>query len=544
MKKMNMKSQVLLMTVFLLVLMGVSAIFGIFKVKNIGDEIRGIANRDLPLTKIISKITANQLEQSVWFERALKYGETMSLRDNKNTTANLKQAEKEISNYSTTVRQNIQDGGKILDNAIGKANDLSSRDEFEKASEQLKNIEKAYTNYDTRLHQIIGLLYDNKINNAEAMTTTLEKREEQLNQEIDRFQQQIEGFTEKSTLRSESYEQSTLIWMSIICGSAIIIGILLCLLLLKNISNIVSTIAISSENVASGSQELSATAEQIAQGASEQSASAEQASSSMEEMASNIRQNAENSQQTQSIATKVAEEAVRSGEAVEDTVHAMKQIADKISIIEEISRQTNMLALNAAIEAARAGEHGKGFAVVADAVRKLAERSQTAAGEISNLSSTSVEIAENAGEMLNKIVPEIRKTAELVQEINAASAEQNTGAEQINEALQQLDQVIQGNSSGSEELASTAEELASQSEQLKDAVRMLGNSTKNNMRNSITYKTKTGGFHSLSVKRSAKKAIENHPDNVGTGKKEQGITLDMMDDKSPDDSLDKEFEKY
>ncbi len=153
-----------------------------------------------------------------------------------------------------------------------------------------------------------------------------------------------------------------------------------------------------------------------------------------------------------------------------ETVAAMKQIAEKISIIEEIARQTDLLALNAAIEAARAGEHGKGFAVVASEVRKLAERSQTAAGEIGKLSSTSVEIAESAGEMLKKLVPDIQRTAELVQEISAASAEQNSGAEQINTALQQLDQVIQQNAAASEEMSSTAEELAAQAEQLQDTI--------------------------------------------------------------------------
>ena len=148
----------------------------------------------------------------------------------------------------------------------------------------------------------------------------------------------------------------------------------------------------------------------------------------------------------------------------------MKEIAGKISIIEEIARQTNLLALNAAIEAARAGEHGKGFAVVASEVRKLAERSQTAAGEINRLSATSVEVAENAGTMLNTLVPDIAKTADLVQEITAASNEQNTGAEQINKAIQQLDQVIQQNAASAEELASTASNLTNQAEQLQQSI--------------------------------------------------------------------------
>ncbi|HNW34210.1 MAG TPA: methyl-accepting chemotaxis protein, partial [Candidatus Ozemobacteraceae bacterium] len=212
-------------------------------------------------------------------------------------------------------------------------------------------------------------------------------------------------------------------------------------------------------NVASGSSELSSSAEQLSSGANQQAAAAEEASSSMEEMSSNIQQNADNAQQTEKIARKAAEDARDGGKAVAETVAAMNEIASKISIIEEIARQTNLLALNAAIEAARAGEHGKGFAVVASEVRKLAERSQLAAGEIRDLSASSVNIAGQAGEMLNKIVPNIQKTAELVQEISAASHEQTTGVEQINKAIQQLDQVIQQNAGASEELASTAEEM-------------------------------------------------------------------------------------
>ena len=174
--------------------------------------------------------------------------------------------------------------------------------------------------------------------------------------------------------------------------------------------------------------------------------------------------------QTEKIAIKSAADARDGGGAVVKTVSAMKEIATKISIIEEIARQTNILALNAAIEAARAGEHGKGFAVVAAEVRKLAERSQKAAGEISTLSTSSVTIAEQAGGMLDRMLPDIQKTAELVQEISASSKEQDTGAEQINQAIQQLDQVIQQNASATEQMASTTEELNSQAEQMKETI--------------------------------------------------------------------------
>lgn len=234
--------------------------------------------------------------------------------------------------------------------------------------------------------------------------------------------------------------------------------------------NVVGEVNNASDSVASGSEELSASAESLSQGATEQAASIEEVSSSMEEMAANIKQNADNAMQTEGVAEKSQVQADQSAQAVGEAVQAMKSIAEKIMIIEEIARQTNLLALNAAIEAARAGEHGKGFAVVAAEVRKLAERSGVAAAEISDLSSSSVVVAEKAGGMLQELVPSIRRTAELVQEIAAASNEQNTGVTQINQAIQQLDSVIQQNASASEEMASTSEELSRQGQLLQQAM--------------------------------------------------------------------------
>lgn len=303
--------------------------------------------------------------------------------------------------------------------------------------------------------------------------------------------------------------------------------------MITRLNEVVKNVIIAVNNVSYGSQEMSSTSESIAQGATEQATSAEEASASMEQMSSNIRQNADNAKQTESIAVQAASDADESGQAVKETLTAMRSIAEKISIIEEIARQTNMLALNAAIEAARAGQHGKGFAVVADAVRKLAERSQSSASEISTLSNNSVEIAEKAGEMLEKIVPDIRKNAELVQEINAASSEQDSGAEQINAALQQLDKVIQQNASSSEELASTAEELSSQAMQLQEVVSFfkIDKSSIENQQN------RTVNQKSIASKASKVTVIgetSNGADSLS------GIALDL----SSSDSLDDEFKKY
>ncbi|TBE08153.1 methyl-accepting chemotaxis protein [Rhizobium ruizarguesonis] len=240
--------------------------------------------------------------------------------------------------------------------------------------------------------------------------------------------------------------------------------------MVERLRGVVSDAAAAAENVSAGSQELSSSSEQVSQGATEQAASAEEASASMEEMAANIKQNADNAAQTEKIARQSAKDAEASGEAVSRAVEAMRTIAQKIGIVQEIARQTDLLALNAAVEAARAGEHGNGFAVVASEVRKLAERSQSAAAEISSMSTDTVTAAQEAGDMLGRLVPDIRKTAELVSEISAACREQDVGASQINEAIQQLDKVTQQNAGASEQMSATSEELATQAEELQASI--------------------------------------------------------------------------
>ncbi|MDJ1479707.1 HAMP domain-containing methyl-accepting chemotaxis protein [Cytophagaceae bacterium YF14B1] len=287
------------------------------------------------------------------------------------------------------------------------------------------------------------------------------------------------------------------------------------------------------DNIASASLQMSASAQQVSQGATEQAASIEEVSSSIEQMTSNINQNTDNAQQTEKIALQAADDINKGNQSVGNTVSSMKTIAEKITIVGEISRQTNLLALNAAVEAARAGEHGKGFAVVAAEVRKLAERSQLAALEIDELSKASVVTAEMSGNILEQLVPNIQKTSRLVQEISAASIEQNSGAEQISTAIQQLNQVIQQNAASSEEMATSAEELSAQAEQLKDAIAFF-KIEKNSYQKIQKITEKNNKSTRISFNPIQTKNTTNVP-KAST----KGVTIHMGED-----NLDEEYEKY
>ncbi|NOW46014.1 methyl-accepting chemotaxis protein [Novosphingobium sp. SG751A] len=309
--------------------------------------------------------------------------------------------------------------------------------------------------------------------------------------------------------------------------------------LIDNLRAFAMNVGGAANHVAAGSNQMAASSEQLSEGANEQAASTEEASASMEQMAGNIRQNADNAAQTEKIARQSSRDAELSGAAVEKAVGAMRTIAAKIGIVQEIARQTDLLALNAAVEAARAGEHGKGFAVVASEVRKLAERSQVAAAEIVAVSSDTVKAAAEAGEMLTKLVPDIRRTAELVSEISAACREQDIGASQINEAIQQLDRVTQKNASASVEISSTSEELASQADELQHIVSFFRVNAEDSMSSAQPVQRSAPARQTRAAPPPRAKAKKSKPNSVmHQQERVKGFALDMMSGGEDEDDAD------
>ncbi len=306
--------------------------------------------------------------------------------------------------------------------------------------------------------------------------------------------------------------------------------------MITKLKEIVSNVIEGTQNISKASQETSSTSQQLSQGANEQASSVEEVSSTMEEITSNIQQNTDNSQETDKISRSTVEGVQEVAAGAKESLNSIKEIAQKITIINDIAFQTNILALNAAVEAARAGEHGKGFAVVAAEVRKLAERSKISADEIGILSKSSVAVTEDAGQLMGELLPEIEKTASLIQEITAASLEQSNGAEQVNSAIQQVNSVTQQNAAAAEELAASSEEMASQAEQLTDLIGFFNIGNKSNSTKSFQAKSKaTKAIKVVNTQMKKPQPIKT----IITNKKDS-VNLNMF----TDDKADNEFTAF
>jgi len=509
------KQQIIALVSVLFILMATLSFVSISSMAKIGGEIEAIAERDIPITKSITAITLHQYEQSIYFERALRYGE------NTNTDAayasNFKKTTKHFKELSHKVDAEIIQTEKQIKKAINNVHTEKEEKEFKHVLSVLKNIKTKHTDYEDHAVKTFALFSKGELNKAHSLAEGVEAEENKLNHELESLLVEIEKFTQQAALTAENDEKAAIKILMVITVIALVLGSVMSWMILsgiikplksmfaavedlrtgdgdltyrlpnfgkneigdtanslngflEHIQKILVDISGSVESVASASEEVNATAQSLSQASTEQAANVEETSASMTQMSSTVDQNTENATTTNRIASDAAEKAQQGGDAVTDTVTAMADIAAKVSLIEDIAYKTNLLALNAAIEAARAGEHGKGFAVVADEVRKLAERSQVSAAEIGELASNSVSIAETAGKLISDVVPNIQNTASLVEEISAASTEQQETITHIGGAIEQMDTVAQQNASASEELAATSGDLSSQTVRIQELV--------------------------------------------------------------------------
>ncbi len=523
MRNLSLRGKIVSLVVCLLVMLLLGNIFGLVKLRNIGFELRAIAEEDMPLIEVVSRATANGQNQALWLERALRYGNVRP--DGELANKEEQAAEHEFAAYGQKVKEELLKAETISSEAQRLATSESERAEMDKVQKLLKVADHGHELYQQHVSKVFTLIQNGSLHEAETLAESIEIEEEKLNAALESLLAEVEGFTREATMRAEHEEEAALQGSLIITLGSIVFGMLMGILLTRSITrpinNAIAELDQGANQVSAASGQVSEASQQLAEGASEQAAGLEETSSSLEEMSSMTKRNAENATEAEGLMQDAGKVIAEAGDRMQrltasmvDIAAASEETSKIIKTIDEIAFQTNLLALNAAVEAARAGEAGAGFAVVADEVRNLALRAGDAAKNTSALIETTVQkvqqgssLAGETSEAFSDVSVITSKINTLVVEISTATREQAEGVGQINLALNEMDTVTQQNAASAEESASAAEELNAQAYTMRDSVLQLAkvvDGQKGNGQNKASnLSAGSGGTFALTIPESA-----------------------------------------